>query len=341
MWQILGEMSPYLLFGFLIAGILSVLILPEVVEKHLGQKGLLSVIKAALIGIPLPLCSCSVIPIAASLKKSGASNGATISFLISTPQNGVDSIMVLFALLGPVFAVFVPVVTFVSGIIGGILVNLFGSDKTIIIESDHSECSDDCCPKRSPKNKILQALHYGYVTMPKDIGKALLVGLLIAGVISAIVPKDFFAGLFGNGIGSMLVMLLISIPLYVCATASIPVAAALILKGITPGAALVFLMAGPATNAATIATIWKIMGKKTAIIYLLTMATTALLSGIILDGIFKINNITFTSLNEASLPWQLETISSVLVLLILTQAIFEPFIKRITSYFYKNPINIK
>jgi len=253
-WRVLGEMSPYLLFGFLVAGVLSVVVRPETVERHLGGHGLWPIVKASAFGVPLPLCSCGVIPVAASLRKHGASRGATTSFLISTPQTGVDSIFVTLSLLGPVVAIFRPIAALVSGVIGGSVVSLSQGDD---VSSSRAEekCQDVCCTGDTGRGKFLRILSYGFVTLPRDIARAIIVGLALAGIISVLVPSDFFAGALGQGITGMLVMMAFGIPVYVCATASVPIAAALIAKGASPGAAIVFLMTGPATNAAAIATI--------------------------------------------------------------------------------------
>jgi uncharacterized membrane protein YraQ (UPF0718 family) len=284
-WTTIAEMSPYLLFGFFMAGILSVLVSQRVVERHLGGKGIGPLVKASLFGVPLPLCSCGVIPVSMSLHKHGASKGATISFLLSTPQTGVDSIFVTLSLLGPVFAIFRPLVALVTGLAGGGLVDVFGQSR----EDENrppSKCSDECC-NGEKSSTVIRGLKYGFVTLPRDIGRAMLVGLVIAAVISAVRPDDLFAEkLLGTGIFAMVVMMFLGIPVYVCATASVPVAAALILKGLTPGAALVFLISGPATNAAAFTTIWKVLGGRTAIVYLFTVVVTALGAGLLLDMMF-------------------------------------------------------
>jgi hypothetical protein len=283
-WHTVVEMSPYLLFGFFVAGILSALIPQRLVEKHLGGRGILPVLKASLFGVPLPLCSCSVIPVSMSLRKHGAGKGSTIAFLLSTPQTGVDSIFVTFSLLGWLFAIFRPVVALVTGVIGGIFVDIFDKDP----EGQNGvlpKCSDHCCNGGKAISKLIGGLKHGFVTLPRDIGKPMLIGLVIAAAITALVPEGYFAEKLGTGIFAMVVMMLVGIPVYVCATASVPVAAALILKGLTPGAAFVFLMTGPATNAASFVTIWKVLGGRTAIIYLATVAGCAILSGILLDYI--------------------------------------------------------
>jgi uncharacterized membrane protein YraQ (UPF0718 family)/copper chaperone CopZ len=323
-WLTLREMSPFLLFGFLVAGLLSVLVKPETVERHLGGRGFWQVFKAAVFGVPLPLCSCGVIPVAASLRRHGASAAATTSFLISTPQTGVDSIMVTLSLLGPVFAIFRPVVAFLSGILGGVLVNIFGYEKGAP-RDEHPACTAECCGgAENHKGGLARAVKYGFVTLPRDIHKALIVGILIAGAISAAVPDDFFAGVLGGGILSMLVMMAVGIPLYVCATASVPIAAALMMKGISPGAALVFLMTGPATNAATITTVWKIMGKRIAGIYLFAVAASALAAGLILDAVVRGSGSHSMAHAHWMLPGIVNTISAFALLGVLGYAFIRP-----------------
>ena len=319
-WGTAAEMSPYLLFGFLVAGILSMLISQRLVERHLGGRGIWSVLKASLLGVPLPLCSCGVIPVSMSLHKHGASKGSTIAFLISTPQTGADNIFVTLSLLGPVFAIFTPVATFVTGVVGGLLVNLF-DPASKDGQLPPQKCTDECCSGTENK-KIARGLKFAFVTLPRDIGGAILVGLVIAAFISVLVPDGFFAEKLGTGIFAMLVMMAIGIPMYVCATASIPIAAALMLKGLTPGAALVFLMTGPATNAATFVTIWKILGRTTAITYLATIAGCALLSGILLDYIaVSISPGAVAHHHGWMLPPLVKDISAVVLLAVLIFAI--------------------
>ncbi len=318
-WGMFSEMAPYLLFGFFLAGILSVFLSPKFVERHLGGRGIWPVIKASLLGVPLPLCSCSVIPVAASLRRHGASKGATVAFLLSTPQTGVDSIMATFSLLGPVFAVFRPIAAFVSGVIGGFIVDKI-DDSTPDLKgiSDAATCrEEDCCLKKTNQSKLIKVLRHGFVVLPHEIGGALIVGLIVAGFIEVLLPDSFFAGLLGTGFMAMLVMMLLGIPLYVCATASIPVAAAMMMKGITPGAALVFLMTGPATNAATIATIWRVMGRRTALLYLGVVAGTSLCSGLVLDWFFKDIGVKAVGMEAWMLPQWIKTISAIVLMVIL------------------------
>jgi len=321
-WRTTAEMSPYLLFGFFVAGILAVLIPQRVVARHLGGRGVWPILKAALFGVPLPLCSCSVIPVSMSLRKHGASKAATIAFLLSTPQTGVDSILVTFSLLGPVFAIFRPVAALVTGVIGGVLVNFFGNtnhDNDIPVE----KCSDECCGGGKLGHRFLAGMKHGFVTLPRDIGKPMLLGLVIAAGISAMVPDGFFADQLGTGIFAMFVMMLLGIPMYVCATASVPLVAAFIMKGLTPGAALVFLMTGPATNAASIITIWKVMGRRTAIIYLISVAGSALLLGIALDLIIRTVNVKEVCGMHRMLPSIIGHASAIVLFGILAYAILK------------------
>jgi uncharacterized membrane protein YraQ (UPF0718 family) len=320
-WATVAEMSPYLLFGFFVAGLLSVLVSQQMVERHLGGRGMLPVLKASLFGVPLPLCSCGVIPVAMSLRKHGASKASTVSFLLSTPQTGVDSILVTYSLLGPVFAIFRPLMALVTGLVGGGLVNVFGrEEQRQPQEPPAPEPAGECCCCHKPKHRLLNAMRYGFITLPRDIGKPLLVGLAVAALISAFVPGDFFVGRLGTGLPAMLLMMAIGIPLYVCASASVPVAAALILKGLSPGAALVFLMTGPATNAAGLVTIWKTLGRRTALLYLLAVAGCALAGGLLLDSLISSVNIGHMSHVHHMGPGLFGHISAVLLLVLLGYA---------------------
>lgn len=285
LWKLTVDVAPYLLLGFLVAGLLAVLIPPELVERHLGGKGkLLPALKAALLGVPLPLCSCGVIPVAASLRRHGAGRAATISFLISTPQTGVDSILLTYGMLGPVFAVARPVAALLSGLFGGIVAGSIGDRDDGPGAEPGLRCEGACCVRRDGERHITRALRYGFVTLPDDLWRPMLVGLIVAAAVGAFLPPGFAAEYLGGGslikdLLAMFVMLALGIPIYVCATASVPVAAALLHAGVSPGAAFVFVMAGPATNAATIATVHKTMGRRAAIAYVATMAVSAFVAG--------------------------------------------------------------
>jgi uncharacterized protein len=321
-WQTTCEMAPYLLLGFLISGFLSALVSPDIVERHLGGHGFWPVFKASLVGVPLPLCSCGVIPVAASLRRHGSSKGATAAFLISTPQTGVDSIAVTYGMLGPVFAIFRPLAAFVSGLVGGWIIE--AADDKEIKRPANQACADECCTPSRKKNSLWRTLYYSFVVLPRDISRPLIVGLLVAGVIGALVPQGFFSDKIGSDFLQMLIMMAFGIPLYVCATASVPIAATMIMKGISPGAALVFLMTGPATNAATIATIWKTMGRRTALIYLGVVAGTALASGILLDNFFVLDEVSAAHLTHEMLPAWFQTACAVAVLIMLAVSFIKP-----------------
>ena len=289
-WSVLGQMAPYLLFGFLVAGVLSVCISPEFVQRHLGGRGIGPALKASVFGVPLPLCSCSVIPVSASFWRHGASRSATVSFLLSTPQTGVDSIAITYALFGSVFAVFRPLAALATGLLGGLLVLLFAErgDNPKQSESNSAACGEACCTERGSTGAFRRALQYGFVVLPRDIGVALLVGVVIAGSITAVAPAHLWQSHLGTGIVSILVAMALGTPVYVCATASVPIAAGLMYLGASPGAVLAFLVAGPATNAATLATVWKLLGGRTAALYLLTIAVSAVGGGLLLDWIISV-----------------------------------------------------
>jgi uncharacterized membrane protein YraQ (UPF0718 family)/copper chaperone CopZ len=270
------EMAPYLLLGFLFAGILHVFFPAGLVKRHMGGADLLSSVKASLLGVPLPLCSCGVLPTGISFYRSGASKGSTVSFLISTPQTGVDSIIATYAMLGWPFAIIRPIVALFSGIFGGVLTNSLGtSDK----DPERMNEENGYRGNRSVK----EMFRYGFVEMIQDISKWLVIGLLIAALLAVVIPDDFFTATVSNEYLSMLLILFASIPLYVCATGSIPIAAVLLMKGLSPGAALVFLMAGPATNAATMAVINNSLGKRTFWLYLISIIGGAFLFGTLIN----------------------------------------------------------
>lgn len=271
-WQLLTEMAPWLLLGFLFAGLLKAFFPSTTLNKYLGKNNLHSVLNATLLGIPLPLCSCGVIPTGVSFYKNGASKSATQAFLISTPQTGIDSILATYALMGLPFAFIRPLIAWISGIVGGVISMTMEKDSQSHLKIETSAITyENLSQKQSFTEKLKTALSYGFVDMMQDIAQWLLIGLLLAALISALLPNDFFEQYIGSFWGELLVVLVISIPLYVCATGSIPIAAALLLKGISPAAAILFLMAGPATNLVTMTVIGKTMGKKSLISYLISI----------------------------------------------------------------------
>ncbi len=300
-WQVLGQMSPYLIFGFLMAGVLSVYISAELVEKHLGGTGFMPVFKASIFGVPLPLCSCSVIPVSTSFYRHGASRAATTSFLLSTPQTGVDSIMVTYSLLGPVFAIFRPLAALITGFVGGGLVQLFDNNSSKQETNANNEvCSDGCCDTEEQQSSFLRMLRYGFITLPQDIGVSLLIGILIAGIMSALVPPAYLNAYIGGGFISIIILVAAGVPIYVCATASVPIALGFMHMGASPGAALAFLIAGPATNAATFTTIFKVLGRRSAFLFLITVAVSAIGCGLFLDWLMPLINASIPELSMHS-----------------------------------------
>ncbi len=281
----LNEMSPYILLGFMIAGLMHAFVPQHTMARHLSGSGWRPVVKAALAGIPLPLCSCGVLPTAIAMRRGGASKAATTSFLIATPQTGVDSIAATWSLLGPAFAVVRPIAALVTSFFGGLATG-YDEKKKPVMESaatttDNDKC-DDCRP-RPFVTRCLEAMRYGFIDLVGSIGGWLVTGLVIAALISVYVPADFFAAVGSTPIVSMLAVLLIAIPMYVCATGSIPIAMSLVMKGLSPGTALVLLMAGPAANFASYTLISREMGHRTARIYLASIATGAIAFGLLID----------------------------------------------------------
>lgn len=280
-WNMLCEMAPYLLLGFLIAGLLHAFVPSSVYYRHLSRPTMGSVMKSALFGVPLPLCSCGVIPTAMSLRNEGASRGATVSFLISTPQTGVDSIAATYSMMGLPFAVLRPVAAFVTAIFGGAVSNR--ADRGQACRRDGDPVSERQMRYASLRDRLVSALRYGFVEMMHDIGRWLVIGLVIAALITVLVPAGFLASLAAYPLLSMLLVLAISVPMYVCATGSIPIAVALIAKGLSPGAALVLLMAGPATNAASLLMVYKVLGRTTTMIYVGAIVIGSMVFGLLID----------------------------------------------------------
>jgi len=284
MWTLSVDMAPYILLGMLVSGIISVFVNSDMIFKHIGPKNFTSTLKSTLFGVPLPLCSCGVIPVAATLRESGASKGSTVSFLVSTPQTGVDSVFLTYGMLGPAFALFRPIAAFFSGILSGVVINNFDEDEHYYTRKEDLEKNNQL----QFKDKIISGVKYGFISLPADIVVPLFKGLLVAAAISIFLPPDYIANHFtSNKYVQSLTMLAISIPFYVCATASIPVAVALMAKGISPGAAFIFLMAGPATNASSIAVIKNILGAKTLYFYLALISFSAIFFGLTFDLLFK------------------------------------------------------
>ncbi|NJN28345.1 MAG: heavy metal-associated domain-containing protein [Cyclobacteriaceae bacterium] len=343
LWGLTLEMSPYLLLGFFIAGLLYVYFPKGKVAKYLGKDNFSSTLNAALIGIPLPLCSCGVIPTGISFYKNGASRGSSVSFLISTPQTGVDSIFATYALLGLPLAIIRPLIALVTGVIGGLVTNSISSPDTKENANEIISATEVALEKG---NKIGIMLRYAFVEFLQDISKWLVIGLLLAALMAVLIPDDFFINYLDNEYLSMLIVLVASIPLYVCATGSVPIAAVLLMKGLSPGAAIVFLMAGPATNAATITVIGKVLGRKTLVSYMASIIGGAILFGIIVNEFLPRE--WFTSYMDHGahghgshlLPHWLNVTSAVLLILLLINGYLQKYWKRNKTSLQKTEQNM-
>lgn len=279
-WKMFLEMSPFLLLGFAFAGILHVLIPKEVVTKQIGKKNIWSTIKATILGVPLPLCSCGVIPTGVSFYKNGASKGATNAFLISTPQTGIDSILITSSLMNWPWAIARPIIALITGVFGGFLTDKMDIEENEVLE-DLESCND--CTVTEKEHWLVEIFNYAFLEFLPDISRQLVVGILIAVAITMFIPPTVFSNYLTNPVFNMLLILVASIPLYVCATGSVPIASSLLVLGVSPGAVLVFLMAGPATNAATISVLWKSLGKKATMAYLISIIGGALFFGLLID----------------------------------------------------------
>jgi uncharacterized membrane protein YraQ (UPF0718 family)/copper chaperone CopZ len=316
-WDMFLEMSPYLLLGFAFAGILHVLIPKEIVTKQIGKKNIWSILKATLLGVPLPLCSCGVIPTGVSFYKNGASKGATNAFLISTPQTGVDSILITSSLMNWPWAIMRPIVALITGVIGGLL-----TDKMDTTDTDIEVESCSSCSVKPKRHWLIEIIDYAFFEFLPDISRQLIVGIVIAVAITLFIPPSVFSDYLTNPFLNMLLVLVASIPLYVCATGSVPIASSLLLLGVSPGAVLVFLMAGPATNAATISVLWKALGKKATLAYLISIIGGALFFGVLIDYVlpttwFTITESVATHIHGESTSWIAISSAILLISLIL------------------------
>lgn len=334
LFELSNAMSPYILFGLLFAGILHELVPQSLVTKHLGTESISSVVKSTIFGIPLPVCSCGVIPLATSIKKSGASKGATLSFLISTPITGVDSILATYGMFGWAFTLYRALTSMVIAMVAGILTNIF--DKEISASQTATAYFDkevepvkqmftatpspkmafsvspafthmpkeetmSCCVsgtsgETEQRFSLKKAMNYAFVTLLGDIAKPLFWGLLLGALITVAIPTNLSNILVEYSWLSYLIVIIIAVPMYVCATASLPIAAGLMLSGVSAGAAFVFLSAGPATNTVTIGVVKKMLGTRSLYIYLGSIIIGSVLFGLGLDYIFSISDINPQSL---------------------------------------------
>ena len=313
----------WLLFGLILAAILKGWIPSSLVQRWLSGTGIGSIIRAAFIGAPLPLCSCGVLPTAIGLRRSGASKPATVSFLVATPETGIDSISVTYALLGPIMAIIRPLAALISAIVSGLMVlfldketqpaqatipaatsccaskttaqpadeNSCCSDNPVQPSTQASNCStttakSDCCSKKEAQQPasqgLMAGLHFAIVDILDDISKWLAFGLVLAAVISTLIEPASLSE-WGSGLSAMLIMLAAGLPLYICATASTPLAAALLAAGMSPGAVLVFLLVGPATNIASIGILSRELGIRALGLYLTGISVCAVILGLTTD----------------------------------------------------------
>ncbi len=287
LWAVWLELAPWLLLGSLVAGLLHVLIPEGFIRRKLGKPGMGGIVKAAMAGVPMPLCSCGVIPVGIGLRKDGASRGASVSFLVSTPQTAVDSTFVSYSFLGLPFAVFKLVSSFMTGILAGVLAHSFGGPEETFPESNNpSAKTEEPGNSRYPslRSKAKGVWKYGVDELLYMIWGWVVVGVLVSAALTTFIPQDFFGNIgMTTGFGGLIMALLISLPMYACSTASVPIAAGLVHAGLPPGAALVYLVAGPATNVATMGAILRVFGKRVLSIYLLVIITASLFFGYMFD----------------------------------------------------------
>ncbi|MBV5320935.1 MAG: SO_0444 family Cu/Zn efflux transporter [Sulfuricurvum sp.] len=294
-WHLSVNMGIYILFGLLAAGVLHQIISEKWVQKHLGSNTHGSIYKAALFGTPLPLCSCSVIPFAASLRRNGASKGATMSFLISTPITGIDSILATFGMFGGIFTLYRVFTSVIIAIVAGMLMNMFEPKEVnkqwVVFTSTAPESTPKIIQGTQIEAKkpfsIVAVFHYGLVTLLGSFSKPLFWGLLIGAFITAAIPSNLQELFNDNLILSYLIAVAIAVPMYVCATESLPIAASLLIAGVSPGAAFIFLSAGPATNTVTMGAVKSMLGVRALVIYLSVIAIGSIVFGASIDLLFK------------------------------------------------------
>ena len=338
-WFILNKSAVFILFGLFLAGIIKTFIPVGFVERHLGNKNITSIIKSSLMGIPLPLCSCGVIPVSIGLRKQGASKGATTAFLIATPETGVDSIAITYALLDPLMTVIRPLAAFVTACIAGMIVNLLPDNTAEPNIFINNVCS---CDKESSDiqnintdtqlyKRMRNGFSFTFNDLLSDIGMLLLAGFFIAGIIGYLVPDGFIENNLGAGLLPILIMLAVGIPVYVCATASTPIVAALAVKGLSPGAAIVFLLAGPATNAASITVIANLLGKRVAGVYVLTISIIAVLIGCFVNSLYGFLSLDISQWVSKSHTMEINVftrIISILLIALILRARFRPQVSK-------------
>ena len=323
-WLVFLDTAFWLLIGLLAAGFIKLFISEDTMQRWVGGRGIGSILRAALFGAPLPLCSCGVLPAAIGLHRSGASKEATVSFLISTPETSIDSVAVTYALMGPLMAIVRPIAALVNAVGTGLLTTLVTEDESHEVKATEvaSCCSSkqvkeveppvaSCCAGEDDNendnqnkdqiktnahththaNKLFQALSYAGAELLDDISTWLIIGIVLAGAMLTFIPPDWFAQ-WGSGLAAMLVMLVVGVPMYICAVASTPVAAGLLVAGVSPGAVLVFLLVGPATNIASFALLKNELGLKVTAMYLFGLSVLSLMMGLLLEWFLEMKQWT-------------------------------------------------
>lgn len=317
-WRLFASAAPFFLFGLTIAAFLHAFIRPSHIAKYLGASSIKSIGLASLLGVPLPLCSCGVVPAAIGLRKQGASKAATVSFLISTPESGIDSIAVTYGLLGPVLAVIRPLAAFLTAFVAGLAVH-FGDP------SAHASSLPQAMPQ-SPLG-LRSGFAYAFGKLLADITPWYLFGMLLGGVLDVFLPADLVSTYLGGGVLSLLLMLAIGVPMYICASASTPIAAALLMKGLSPGAALVFLLAGPATNLSIIPMLTKFLGGRAVALYLASIVVVTFLIGLAADAwlprdLWLFGNTAMSDHHHGGALDRLMLVSSVALLLLMARSVW-------------------
>ncbi len=298
-WRVMVELSPSLVLGLLLAGLLHVFLPPGLIRRRMAGNDAKSVLNAVLLGVPMPLCSCGVVPTAIGLSKEGASKGAATSFLISTPQTGVDSVLVSASFLGWPFALFKVAAAFVTGVLGGLLVNAAERERPGPTMMPLSPLT-----ALDTRGRIFEVGRYALFELLAMIDIWIVTGVLASALITTLIPDGALNDVaFLQGLGGMLTVLVIALPLYVCTTGSVPIAASLIAAGMPLGSALVFLMAGPATNVATMGAVYRALGARVLAIYLGVVAVMSVLLGWLFDFVLGGAGAAAASAHHESFAW--------------------------------------
>lgn len=267
--------------------------------------------------------------------------------MISTPETGVDSIALTYSLMDPIITVIRPIAAFLTALTAGVVENFLGKPRAGASSShqldDGGQTGGCGCESGNEtqtavsggfRQRAATALRFSFDELMGDLAPWLILGLLLAGVITALIPDSFVEGAFGTGVLGYLAMLAVGLPLYVCATMTTPVAAALVLKGMSPGAALVLLMAGPATNAATVAMVGGMLGKRALAIYLGAIVVCTLLFGFLTDVIYDALGVSAQATAGAAarelIPSLLEWFAALVLAILIARVVWK---KGLTSFF--------